>query len=304
MRTDAIDGIAFFSAQEGLLVGGTEGQGGFTAAGQGLVWRTEDGGAHWTRENVATGPLRAVAAVETSLAWASSACVSGDPRGCRPELLASRDGGVTWQAVSDRLFVALDFVDATQGWALEGDYRPALEVTGDGGRTWTPAPAQPCPTYPPLAADGVSFTDRLHGWVSCTGLGEAGNSDKAVVATSDGGHHWHVLAAAYPVQGYPAPNVGSIPELDALWGIAMRANGTGLVWMPIGGADGTWRTADGGRTWTDLQMGANPGDFGALAGWLVNDRTWFLLLDATPPGEQIVRSTDAGRSWQPVGTPG
>ncbi len=300
MRTDAIDGIAFFTAQEGLLVGGTEGQGGLTAAGTGLVWRTMDGGAHWTREAVAAGPLRAVAVVGTLLAWASSTCVSGDPPSCRPELLASRNGGVSWQPIADHGFVALDFLNATHGWGLEGTLYTALETTSDGGRTWSPAPAQPCPRAQPWRADGVSFTDRLHGWVSCTGLGEAGNSDKAVVATSDGGHHWHVLAAAYPVQGYPAPNVGSIPELDALWGIAMRANGTGLVWMPIGGADGTWRTADGGRTWTDIQMGAHPGDYGALAGWLVNDTTWFLVLEP----EQVVRSTDAGRSWQPVGTPG
>ncbi len=303
-RTDAIDGVAFFSAERGLLVGGTGGEGGLVATGEGLVWRTEDGGAHWAKATMSPGPLRSVAVVGSSLAWTSSVCGSGDPSGCRPQLLASRDGGVTWRTIADHGFVALDFLDATRGWGLEATLRPSLQMTSDGGRRWSPAPSQPCPTYPPLAADGVSFTDRVHGWVACSGLGEAGNSDKAVVATDDGGRTWHVVASAYPVQGYPAPTTGSIPELDALWGIAMRTNGTGLIWMPLGGADGTWLTADSGRTWAAIQMGAEPGAFGAVAGWLVDDGTWFLVLDATPPAEQLVRSTDAGRTWEAIRTPG
>lgn len=76
----------------------------------------------------------------------------------------------------------------------------------------------------------------------------------------------------------------------------MRANGTGLVCMLLGGADGTWRTADGGRTRSDVQMCAEAGAFGALAGWLADDRTWFFLLDGMPPAEQVVRSTNVGRS--------
>ena len=301
-RTSTIDGIAFFSAEQGLLVGGAQGEGGPLPGGEGLVWRTADGGTSWTRKEVSPGPLRSVAAVGTSLAWASSVCESGAGSACRSELLASHDGGRSWQTIAPLGFDALDFLDAAHGWGVRAGRGATLESTGDGGRTWSPAPAQPCPTVAPLAADGVSFADHLHGWVACTGLGEAGNSDKAVVATDDGGRTWHVLASAYPVQGFPAPRTGSIPDLDALWGIAMRANGTGLIWMPLGGADGTWRTADGGRTWTDIQMGALPGAFGALAGWLVDDRTWFLVLDTTGL-DQVVRSTDAGRTWQPVGTP-
>jgi photosystem II stability/assembly factor-like uncharacterized protein len=302
-RTDAIDGVAFFTPEQGLLVGGAGGEGGFVATGEGLVWRTEDGGARWTRATVSPGPLRSVAVVGSSLAWTSVVCGSSDPSSCRPELLGSRDGGATWQKIADRGFVALDFLDALHGWGLQGTVRPALETTDDGGRTWSPVSSQPCPTVAPMAAHAVSFTDQRHGWAACAGPGEAGNSDKAVVATDDGGRSWQVLASAYPVQGYPAPNVGSIPELDALWGIAMLANGTGLIWMPLGGVDGTWRTADGGRTWSDIQLGTEPGAFGALAGWLVDDRTWFLLLDAMPPAEQLVRSTDAGRTWEAIQTP-
>ena len=301
-RTSTIDGIAFFSAEQGLLVGGSQGEGGPGPAGAGLVWRTENGGAHWTREAVSPGPLRSVAVVGNSLAWASSVCESGAGSACRTQLLASRDGGRSWQTIAPLGFVALDFVDAAHGWCVRDDRPATLEVTSDGGRTWSPPPTQPCPTVAPLAADGVSFVDRQHGWVACTGLGEAGESDKAVVATDDGSRTWHVLASAYPVLGYPAPSTGSIPDSNALWGIAMRANGTGVIWMPLGGADGTWRTADGGRTWTDIQMGAHPGDFGALAGCLVDNRTWFLVLDTTGL-DQVVRSTDAGRTWQPVETP-
>jgi photosystem II stability/assembly factor-like uncharacterized protein len=85
----------------------------------------------------------------------------------------------------------------------------------------------------------------------------------------------------------------------------MRANGTGLFVMPVTAADGTWRTADGGRTWTDLRFGANEGDYGALAACLIDDRTWLIVLESGGgQGLQIVRSTDSGANWAQVVTPG
>lgn len=303
-RTSTITGVAFFTSEQGLLVGGSGGQGGLTATGEGVVWRTEDGGAHWIRAAVSPGPLSSVALVAgTSVGWASSVCGTGDPSSCRSELLATRDSGKSWQQIASIGFIALAFPNSTDGWGLKAAPRPTLETTDDGGRTWTAALSQPCPNVAPLAPAGLSFADPLHGWVACNGPGESGSFDKAIVATDDGGRSWRVLASAYPIQGYAAPTAGSIPQLGALWGIAMRPNGAGLIWLPLGGADGTWRTGDGGRTWSDLQIGAEPGTFGATSGWLLDDSTWFLVLDGTPPIEQLVRSTDAGRTWHPLATP-
>ena len=111
---------------------------------------------------------------------------------------------------------------------------------------------------------------------------------------------WKMLASAY----VSTPDAGSIPGTGLLWGVAMRPNGTGLFVMPVTAVDGTWRTADGGRTWTNVRFGANQGDYGALAACLIDDRTWLIVLQSGADlSQQIVRTTDAGATWQTLTLP-
>jgi photosystem II stability/assembly factor-like uncharacterized protein len=147
----------------------------------------------------------------------------------------------------------------------------------------------------------VSFVDAKRGWVACLGdsVGTQQNQQE-VVGTTDAGKTWTGLASAWVTN----PDVGSIPRAGGLSGIAMRANGTGLIWMPITAVDGTWRTADGGRTWTNIRFGANQGDYGALAASLVDDRNWWLLLEGSEQALELARSTDGGATWAQVATPG
>jgi photosystem II stability/assembly factor-like uncharacterized protein len=291
-----ISGIAFFDAEHGLLVGGSNDSGGLKPGGSGIVWRTDDGGTTWTKTALGATALWSLAVVGPSLAWAGTGCDADAPASCRPALLASHDGGLTWSTIASEAFATLDFVDASDGWGAS-----PLRHTTDGGRTWTDSPAQPCPASLDMRPVGVSFVDAKRGWVACLGdsVGTQANQQE-VVGTTDGGKTWTVLASAWVTN----PDVGSIPRAGFPSGIAMRANGSGLIWMPITAVDGTWRTADGGRTWIDVRIGANQGDYGALAASLVDDRTWLIVLEnGGGQGLQIVRTTDGGASWAQVATP-
>jgi photosystem II stability/assembly factor-like uncharacterized protein len=290
-----IGGIAFFDAQHGLLVGGSDNSSGaLEPGGSGIVWRTEDGGKTWAKTALDTAALWSVAVVGPSLAWAGAVCASDAPPTCQSALLASHDGGKTWTAISNEAFAILDFVDANDGWGA-GPGGPVRHTT-DGGRTWSDSPAQPCPAVVRQPV-GVSFVDAKRGWVACSG-DSTGTEQlrKAVVGTTDGGRTWTVLASAYVT----TPDVGSIPGTGLILGISMRPNGTGLFVMLISAVDGTWRTADGGRTWTDVRIGANQGDYGALAASLVDDQNWWLLLEGSGQALELARSTDAGKTWQMI----
>jgi photosystem II stability/assembly factor-like uncharacterized protein len=292
-----IAGIAFFDALHGLLVGGSDNsRGALEPGGSGIVWRTDDGGKTWAKTVLDTPALWSVAVVGPSLAWAGAVCATDAPPGCQSALLASRDGGKTWSTISSEAFAILDFVDANDGW---GAGALGLSHTTDGGQTWSGSPKQPCPAVTRQLV-GVSFVDAKRGWVACSG-DSTGTEQlrKAVVGTTDGGRTWTVLASAYVT----TPDVGSIPGTGLILGISMRPNGTGLFVMLISAVDGTWRTTDGGRTWTDVRIGANQGDYGALAASLVDDRTWLIVLEGgNPGGLKLVRSTDAGKTWQTIST--
>ena len=289
-----IAGIAFFDAQHGLLVGGSDnGSGALEPGGSGIVWRTDDGGKTWAKTVLDTPALWSVAVVGPSLVWAGAACASDAPPTCQSALLASHNGGKTWTAISNEAFAILDFVDANDGW---GAGPLGLSHTTDGGQTWSSSPKQPCPAVTRQLV-GVSFVDAKRGWIACSG-DSTGTEQlrKAVVGTTDGGNTWTVLASAYVT----TPDVGTIPGTGLILGLSMRPNGTGLFVMPITAVDGTWRTADGGRTWTSIRFGANQGDYGALAASLVDDRNWWLLLEGSGQALELARSTDAGTTWQMI----
>jgi photosystem II stability/assembly factor-like uncharacterized protein len=289
-----IGGIAFFNAQQGLVVGGSDNSSGaLEPGGSGIVWRTDDGGKTWAKTVLDTPAIWSVAVMGPSLAWAGAVCASDAPPTCQSALLASHDGGKTWTAISSGAFTALDFIDANDGW---GAGSLGLSHTTDGGQTWSGSPKQPCPAVTGQLV-GVSFVDAKRGWVACSG-DSTGTEQlrKAIVGTTDGGHTWTVLASAYVT----TPDVGSIPGTGLILGLSMRPNGTGLFVMLISAVDGTWRTADGGRTWTDVRIGVNQGDYGALAASLVDDHNWWLLLEGSGQALELARSSDAGKTWQTI----
>jgi photosystem II stability/assembly factor-like uncharacterized protein len=292
VRGIVVQAMAWFDPDEGLLVGADRSEG-----GNGLIWRTRDGGSSWTEEAVAFGPIDAVSIVGDS-AWLGVSCPY-DGEACKPGIWASADRGHSWESVSIQPVIAVAYADENHAWAVSksvpgmGGPDSTLLSSEDGGRTWADANVR-CPAWTGLPA-AVSFPDATHGWLACNGIVGAGNAMKAILATTEGSDSWDVRASApWPGKG---PVVGRLGHNGYLHGLAMRASGVGMNWQ---GRGITEKTIDGGRTW----LPTPPGDFDIVlpsAGWLLDDENWLLYLwDGIAAQPALELSTDAGASWEVV----
>ena len=109
-----------------------------------VFYRTSDGGLTWqaTRPVTLIGQF-SVSSMSDFWVWDGKT------------LVASYDGGQTWQSIPANINLAdalsqLDFVAPAQGWALGMDANSAstLYQTVDGGYTWTPPGGQPLAAAP------------------------------------------------------------------------------------------------------------------------------------------------------------
>jgi hypothetical protein len=145
-------------------------------------------------------------------------------------ILATTDGGAHWMTqLSGRLnLISVDFVNGQDGWAVG---TTSLLSTTDGGAVWTPL-TEPCPLI-----RSVHFISPADGYAVAGGADVAGTNPEVpltggeILATSDGGHSWHPRPAPKDVQ--------TVCFSDPQHG-----------WI---GANGQlYRTSDGGNRWTLL----------------------------------------------------
>jgi photosystem II stability/assembly factor-like uncharacterized protein len=122
------------------------------------------------------------------------------------QLLATSDGGVTWQAVpagpATGFTLVLDFVDATNwwevvtepGWQKGQPTNDWLYRTADGGQTWALVQKDLPMGYPP---PDLVFLDSLHGLAvqDQNATGALLGPGTEVLTTSDGGHTWKSTVA-------------------------------------------------------------------------------------------------------------
>jgi uncharacterized repeat protein (TIGR03803 family) len=249
---------------------------GFAAGQLGQVWKTTDGGSHWTPVMSLGSPYywHGIAALNTN-----DVVVSGHDDGGMALLRWSHDGGSTWGPIINlgpyQLF-RVRFADSKNGLALD-DAGNAFSTTngGETGSDWTrsetgadflgiqfsllpdfllaraagtkfcvsfvPSPWLCGPPIDKPSDDAVFFVDLDHGWV---GGGEAGPEKPTgwVQFTTDDAATWsgRTLSSPWPVQ--------EIRFVD-------RQNG----WAVGGNAEvvgGIYSSKDGGQTWSlDFQNG-------------------------------------------------
>ena len=206
------------------------------------------------------------------------------------------------------------FADAQHGWAV-GD-RGVVLATDDGGAHWR---SQQSGVECPLLS--VSFVDSQRGWiVGGTATPITHRTEGVVLRTVDGGQHWQRLNLP------TLPRLTHVQFFDAAHGVAagygsnfypsglFTSSDGGKSWQPLGAAEqSTWLAADFANPTSGLLAGADarravvidrelrPVPMAATdtrrpramamtsptSGWMVGD------------DGLVLRTTDAGATWQP-----
>lgn len=304
--TIADSGVAFFDANSGIAIG--------NGPAHTYLWRTADGGKTWATV-VLGAPSARLMATQGDRVWISTSSCPGnqpDTTGCTSTIERSDDRGATWRAISHQALSSVSFGDATHGFGVGPYVTPTpsntiggsgtgVYATSDGGATWAAVgDVRPCGSLDPVS---VSFVSSTRGWLGCEGSGGAGEASKGVMETTDGGKTWSWTSRVYGPGGSPT-NIGTISISDYLDTISMQTDGAGFM---TGLRNSTFRTTDGGRTWTACP----PGEFDAFVttqASMVAGGPWFLLQfggNISPdPGAivaRLMRSEDHGATWTQVG---
>jgi len=283
--------ITFADATHGWAVGGPLG-----GNGTAILYRTIDGGRHWTRIHLKlVGGLNAVSFDSKKVGWAVGASVA----------LHTLDGGLHWSLHRvPRADWLVDVQALGQRHAWVCDDMDVVLRTDNGGRTWKRFVVQ----HPALLAN-LHFADLRDGWVS---------SDQGLSYTSDGGAHW-------TSQLSDSQGAGQMAFTDALDGWLLAAGGVyrttdgGTTWtaqtttpsngwsfitapgasIAVIGGDGSGsalsHTTDGGLTWSPVIAPVSDFSGGLSSVQFIDSHTGWTVGQT---GE-ILKTSDGGAQWSP-----
>ncbi|MEQ8330318.1 MAG: hypothetical protein RH859_07665 [Longimicrobiales bacterium] len=272
----------------------------WVSGGSGMVARTVDGGATWSRPVVAGGEdlgFRDVHAFSADEAFVLSIGPGTDSR-----IYRTADGGASWTLAfqnedPNAFFDCFSFWDRQRGFAFsdshEGEF--TLVRTVDGGTTWSRIDPAVVPDARPgegaFASSGTCVVTRPGGlgWF-VTG---ASGVDTRVVATEDYGRTWSEVVTP----------IASVSATSGVFSLSMSDDRSGVIVggglapedsVPVDAAV----TADGGRTWTALApTGLGGAVYGVAA---VPDAPTPTFVAVSPAGS--VWSVDGGASWRRIDT--
>jgi photosystem II stability/assembly factor-like uncharacterized protein len=243
------------------------------AASTGHVFKTTDGGAHW--HATATSGSGWVGDIQT---------LTADPRhpgtlyaGTTVAVYKTVDGGRTWRPYNQGLFPP------------HGG-RPVCYRTG--GKSYC--------VKQPFGTAGTPHFNRGNGWVTAIAVDPANTNivysgADAVRKSTDGGHRWKTVFQFDPAGYRWAFNVSALAiaptRPEAIYAIANASNGRTSH-------SSIFKSTDAGKTWraTRGKIFTNQDGWGGALG-----------VDPQHPttvyasiGRTLVRTTDAGASWQPI----
>jgi hypothetical protein len=217
------------------------------------LFRTADGGAHWSEAAVSGSGTPAASGagaipsgcdtLTATFATATTGWLTGTCLSAAAPLYVSHDGGVTWTTQPLGSLPASPaggtsfppaFTSAQSGTLLTENQSltgvdTSLFATADGGVSWL---LRSTSVGAPVADD---FLDADHGWLVTAADGAAGGTD--LYATADGGTTW-TRVGAFPFTGM---------SLDFL--TTTLAWAAGDLGQQDGGPAYVVRTGDGGHTW-------------------------------------------------------
>jgi photosystem II stability/assembly factor-like uncharacterized protein len=294
----------------------------FASTGDGLIRFTEDGGVTWSAP-VSVPPVSDPAAeasldfVDRMHGWQVSTVKESGVWHIRVQ--RTTDGGLTWdvsgvvafaQDSGVGLLTGMHFADSVHGVAfvtrpLEPQpggpsaapwiYRDCSEyVTADGGATWTGPKSSVC------LSGGVQWANDDVGVL-------LDSSRRTVATTTDGGLTWRT------------EQLPGVSADQSVWSVTPSVDDSGalqilIMVVPAGGSWSTapvvgYRSDDAGSTWVEESRSTTPDGLG-LGNWTSVLGTDYYLtihqLGTGVPGhgDDFLRSTDGGRTWEEVATSG
>jgi photosystem II stability/assembly factor-like uncharacterized protein len=231
---------------------------------QSRIYKTTDSGAHWTL--LFTNP-DAKGFFDGIAFWdRHHGILAGDPVDGHTVVFTTGDGGERWQRQQTAPAAGSEgaFAASNTSLALSGKHEVWLGTTAarvlhskDNGRTWNAFPT-------PIRNDGagagvfsVAFSDPMHGIAVGGDYTKAGDPQKNIAITADGGRSWSA-PTGQPPAGFRSA-VAYVPDKK--------------IWIATG-TSGSDISLDNGATWKQFDgVGYNAIGFASsAAGWAVGPR--------------------------------
>jgi hypothetical protein len=288
VATFLLGGFQFFDQTNGILD--------VTGLQKSLIYRTADGGEHWSAISFPNNTV-GYSFADPMHGWAYAWHELNGPA-THPDLLSTVDGGQTWTPRSwlDGSFWPGNGIPGEQhfrrngeGWFGGLSLKAMAYSTPDGGITWRSLAIPLAPgLFPTPSPDDPNFDVNvvlLPGAGVLAVVGGPFGWERAFTSF-DGGATWKLVSS--PPDLTP---IASFLYVDAKHWWAM---GTGSV----------YRTSDAGQTWKRVEAPA------LLEGWkysphvIDSGHAWAELLTTTPTVQgALVLSSDGGVSWTPANVP-
>jgi hypothetical protein len=166
------------------------------------AFSTTDGGRRWTRTAIGVGDARldlpwfnGSEGVEAATVGTGATGESGHTRAVVFSI--THDGGRVWTTRSTRPIASCvlsgyntdlwptGIVNSRVWWIVSGRDEPTVQITTDGGRTWTTTVAHGLPSRPCSVVD-VSAAGARTAWL----VARVNKYGSALFRTIDGGRHW------------------------------------------------------------------------------------------------------------------
>jgi photosystem II stability/assembly factor-like uncharacterized protein len=230
-----------------------------TAAG---VFRTEDGGAHWTQLSDDSYAAVLGEASPQELASVPGALYVVTSK----RLLASTDGGRTWESLFEQ--DSMDGFGAGSSRILYLAVNGGLQQSLDGGQTWTAVASCPSGVLQIVVSPAAVYV-------------AVGDNAAGLLRSTDQGRTWRPVLGGTPGRRFNVRSLAVDPRAPrTLYASGSDVQGSGL-WVSRD-AGGSWTKA-GSVTFSQMQVDSNAG---ALYG---NDA-----------GYRIQRSVNGGAAWTTV----
>lgn len=191
-------------------------------------------------------------------------------------IIKTSDYGNTWHLTnsSPSGYSSIFFVNETIGYVTQGN---DLYKSIDSGNTW-----QQIYNFSNETPEEVFFTSTNNGYLISSIYGPPGGS--FIYKTTNGGANW--------------TKTDSFPTIPTLQSITFTNSDTGFV---VGYSGQIIKTYNAGINWTSTQI-SNTGTLISLS--FPSETTGFAVGYSNNLGSEVIKTTDAGNSWQNISTGG